>query len=193
MNRQDESQTDDDLILALQQVGRERERAVDALYRRFSASFKGRLLRSGFDLSDAEDVIQDTFIKIIRSADHFQPQGEGAAWLWRIFHSVHTDAARKRGRLPEMTEISLVPELDSGETVDAVCQLEFQRCVKDCLDTLGKQWPDGLQAIIWSAEHGLKTKQIAEIIQRSDGATREFLSQVRKRFKQLVEPCRALL
>ena len=59
------------------------------------------------------------------------------------------------------------------------------------LDNL-EQVAEAGQAIVWAAVDGLKSTQIAELIGRSAGATREFLSQTRKRLREYLEPCLGL-
>jgi RNA polymerase sigma-70 factor (ECF subfamily) len=184
--------SEDRLIVAIALGGRHADSAVTTLFSRFAGPFKGRAMRRGLNEADAEDVIQDAFVKIVKSSDRFQPKGEGSAWLWCVFNSVLADAQRKSQRAPPMEDYDAVPENFRVQT-DGSCQLDFQECVQTQMNAFGVAWPEGLQVILWSASHGMKTRQIAEIIQRSEGATREFLSQVRKKFKTFVEQCDELL
>lgn len=184
--------TEDKLIVTMALGGRHAEAAVGLLFSRFAGPFKGRAIRRGMGESDADDVVQDAFVKIVKSAEGFQPKGEGAAWLWCVFNSVLADAQRKSQRTPTMEDYDSVPE-NFRVQADGSCQLDFQECVQTQMTAFGVAWPEGLQVILWSASHGMKTREIANIIQRSEGATREFLSQVRKKFKTFVAPCEELL
>lgn len=184
--------SDDRLIVAVALGGDQAERAVENLFSRFAGAFKGRAIRRGMGEADADDVVQDAFVKIVKSAAGFEPKGEGGAWLWCVFNSVLADAQRKRQRAPVFEDYDTVPEGVDVQS-DGSCKLDFQDCVKTQMDAFGVAWPEGLQVILWSAAHGMKTRQIAQIIQRSDGATREYLSQVRKKFKSFVEHCNELL
>lgn len=184
--------SEDRLIVAMTLGGRHAESAVGILFSRFAGPFKGRAMRRGVNPADADDVVQDAFVKIVKSADGFQPKGEGSAWLWCVFNSVLADAQRKSQRAPILENYDSVPE-NLRVQADGSCQLDFQECVQTQMNAFGAAWPEGLQVIMWSASHGMKTRQIAEIIQRSEGATREFLSQVRKKFKTFVAQCDELL
>lgn len=184
--------SEDRLIVAMALGGRQAEAAVGILFSRFAGPFKGRAMRRGVNQADADDVVQDAFVKIVKSAAGFQPKGEGSAWLWCVFNSVLADAQRKSQRLPRMEDYDGIPE-NFRVQADGSCQLDFQDCVQTQMTAFGNAWPEGLQVILWSASHGMKTREIAAIIQRSEGATREFLSQVRKKFKTFVEQCDELL
>ena len=63
--------TDDDLILALSGSGR--AAAVESLYRRYAPRFTAYLRRRGLSAADAEDAVQEAFIRLIRRAEGFAP------------------------------------------------------------------------------------------------------------------------
>jgi RNA polymerase sigma-70 factor (ECF subfamily) len=76
---------------------------VDALYRTAR-----RLARSP---ADAEDLVQDTYLKAFRAADQFRPGTNLKAWLLTILHNTARNRARDRSREPV--------DVDS-ETIDRV-------------------------------------------------------------------------
>ena len=63
---------------------------IDSLYRTAL-----RLTRSP---ADAEDLVQDTYLKAFRSADHFEPGTNLRAWLFTILHNTARNRARDRAR-----------------------------------------------------------------------------------------------
>jgi RNA polymerase sigma-70 factor (ECF subfamily) len=63
---------------------------VDSLYRTAM-----RLTRSA---ADAEDLVQDTFLKAFRAADSFEPGTNLRAWLFTILHNTARNRARDRAR-----------------------------------------------------------------------------------------------
>ena len=66
---------------------------------------------------------------------------------------------------------------------DVAVTSNYQDCVHGQLARFSEAYPEACQAIVWAAVDGLKSAQIAELIGRSAGATREFLSQTRKRLR----------
>jgi RNA polymerase sigma-70 factor (ECF subfamily) len=63
---------------------------IDGLYRTAL-----RLTRSP---SDAEDLVQDTYLKAFRAADRFEPGTNLRAWLFTILHNTARNRARDRAR-----------------------------------------------------------------------------------------------
>ena len=80
---------------------REALSALDSLYRTAR-----RLSR---DRADAEDLVQDTFLKAFRAADRFEPGTNLRAWLFTILHNTARNRFRDRAR--EVVSVN-------GEVVD---------------------------------------------------------------------------
>src|SRR6185437_1864539 len=64
--------------------------SIDSLYRTAL-----RLTRSP---ADAEDLVQDTYLKAFRAADSFEPGTNLRAWLFTILHNTARNRARDRAR-----------------------------------------------------------------------------------------------
>src|SRR5512145_1699353 len=54
---------------------------------------------------DAEDLVQETFLRAYRGFDGFEPGTNIRAWLFTILHRARTDAFRRAGRSPQTTEM----------------------------------------------------------------------------------------
>src|SRR5947209_14340717 len=63
---------------------------IDSLYR--------TALRLTRNPADAEDLVQDTYLKAFRSADRFEPGTNMRAWLFTILHNTARNMARDRAR-----------------------------------------------------------------------------------------------
>ena len=80
-----------------------------------------------------------------------------------------------QARVAELS-VERVPAAD-----DAVKQRQLAACFERCWDKFIESSPEHALVISWIAEDNLTHEQIAALLGRSPGATREFISQCRKR------------
>jgi RNA polymerase sigma-70 factor (ECF subfamily) len=89
-----ESLGDGELIL---RIANRDNLAFEALYRRFARPFLGLALRRLGDRQRAEDVTQETFAAIWRSAATYRPErGPGAPWLYAVARNAIVNQSRVR-------------------------------------------------------------------------------------------------
>jgi RNA polymerase sigma-70 factor (ECF subfamily) len=102
------------------------ETAISTLYDRYSRTVFGVGLKILGDRSSAEELVQDVFLKVWRSASTFDPsRGSFSTWLYRVTRSCALDLYRKRAHkahpVPEgESHIAAVPDSSPGpqEIVD---------------------------------------------------------------------------
>lgn len=101
----------DDLTL-LQRIAARDEQALAALYDRHSAMAYGVILRILRDGADADDVLQETFVRVWSRAETYDPGlGAPAAWLTRIARNRAIDRLRaKRVRKHIAVDPGLTPD-----------------------------------------------------------------------------------
>src|ERR1700755_2476771 len=75
---------------------------VDSLYR--------TALRLTRVPADAEDLVQDTYLKAFRAADSFEPGTNLRAWLFTILHNTARNRARDRSREPVTADSDTVDQ-----------------------------------------------------------------------------------
>lgn len=116
-------------------------------------------------VQDTEDLVADTFLKVVERLDKFQWRGEGsfAAWLFRIAHNLVSDFYR-RGRGPEESvPLEELPELASSTLLpaDAVLQKEKFAYLRRLIGTLS---PRRQEIITLKFFGGLRNKEIAALL-----------------------------
>ena len=85
---------------------------VDSLYR--------TALRLTRVPADAEDLVQETYLKAFRAADRFEPGTNLRAWLFTILHNTALNRARDRARDAVVTFDSGTVERAADATLDAM-------------------------------------------------------------------------
>src|SRR6059036_1726652 len=82
--------------------------AFERLYESHGARMKSIALNLLGNLSDAEDAVQEAFIKIYRGVASFRNESSFSTWIYRVLVNVCYDLRRRRVRRPE------APGLDAG-------------------------------------------------------------------------------
>jgi RNA polymerase sigma-70 factor (ECF subfamily) len=85
--------TDEDLILRAKAGDR---RSFENLIMRYEKPLYGYLVRLLRDESAAEDAFQDTWLRVLKALDRFDPQLRVAPWVYRIATNLCRDQVRRR-------------------------------------------------------------------------------------------------
>jgi RNA polymerase sigma-70 factor (ECF subfamily) len=72
--------------------------AFEELYLRYEAPLFGYVLGMVREREEAEDVLQETFLKIMRSLGRYREQGSFRSWLYTVASNLCRDHLRKRSR-----------------------------------------------------------------------------------------------
>lgn len=201
MNSSDLSIERDRFLLAqIERGGRGREAAVSELYSRYSPAFQRYCERHGVDVAQAEDLVQEVFIKIVRSANQFRDDATPSAWLWSITRN--TLISHQRGHRLEFADPPVGDDEDGEEWAipDPACPVDAQMeeeamidCVRREFARFAAQYADRAHALALVAFHGWQPAEVARYLDRTAGATREYLSQCRKLLQPFLNRCRHLL
>src|SRR6185295_5127458 len=89
-------------------------RAFEQLYQAHGARLKSVAYHILGNRQDAEDAVQETFLKLYRAINGFQAQSSIGTWLCRIVINVCYDLARKRKRETENAETVAPSPTPSG-------------------------------------------------------------------------------
>ncbi|WP_320838663.1 sigma-70 family RNA polymerase sigma factor [Zhongshania sp.] len=174
----------DALIVDLQAGGAQRKHAVTQLYTEFSGKFTRFLQLRGVPESESEDLMHDIFLAFIKRCDGFTPSGQGRGWLWSVVRSKLADRYRQASK--ENTETYDDNwEIESGSYDEA----RLQACIAGQMSVFTRDYPEGAQALSWVIDDELDLRSVAELLGRSYGATREFMSQIRSRLRAYIDRC----
>jgi RNA polymerase sigma-70 factor (ECF subfamily) len=140
---------------------------------------------SGGD-GDAEDLVQDIFVRAFRAIAGFRGDSPFKGWLYRIaVNVVHTHLQRRRTRdalsRPRCTDTSAVDVADGDSLEDAVMR---RQAIERALATL----PAELRVLVVLRDvHGLKYDEIADIVGSPLGTVESRLFRARRQLRPMLE------
>lgn len=94
----------DDLRLAAACLAGD-SKAFEEIYRRFGSRMKSIAYHHLGTIADAEDAVQESFLKMHRAAGTYTGEAAFASWAYRIVVNTCYDLLRRRRRRPEETAI----------------------------------------------------------------------------------------
>jgi RNA polymerase sigma-70 factor, ECF subfamily len=102
-------------IVALAQQGR--ESAFRELIRRYERPVFSLIFRMVRDRELAEDLSQDTFVKVLNHIDRYRPEFKLSSWLFKIANNVAIDHLRRRQL--DTVSMSGSPHAETTEAIEA--------------------------------------------------------------------------
>jgi len=99
-------------VALIKDILQNRSKALEALYDRFAPSLLSLCFRYTGNMQDAEDVLHDGFIKIIKSLPDFQPRPDGSlqAWMKRIMTNTALNFLRDHAKDRKLLDLDKVRE-----------------------------------------------------------------------------------
>jgi RNA polymerase sigma-70 factor (ECF subfamily) len=112
-------------------------------------SLYGAALRLTRNEADAQDLVQDTYVKAFRSARQFTPGTNLKAWLFTILHNTFRNRRRDIARDPvevDSERIELAPPADPAATAEEeLVRAAMEPGLQEALDSL----PDAFREAVW--------------------------------------------
>jgi RNA polymerase sigma-70 factor, ECF subfamily len=176
---------DPDRTFVTQAAAGSRE-AFDELVRRHRRSVYNlvRALTAGD--GDAEDLVQDVFIRAFRAIEGFRGDSSFRSWLYRIAVNVaHTHRSR---RLSRETTFTIAPGDTASVDVPHVDDLEEAMLRRQAIDRALASLPEELRVLVVLRDvHGLKYDEIAKIVKSPRGTVESRLFRARQRLRPMLE------
>ncbi len=146
--------------------------------------------------SDAEDLVQETFIKAWRSFATYQQGTNLRAWLFRIMTNTYINKYNAQQRKPTETELDDVEELFLYKRLGSVDQSQLSQSAEDQMLSLFtddevkkalEELPDQFRIpVLMSDVEGFSYKEIAEILEIPLGTVMSRLHRGRKSMQKML-------
>ena len=156
-----------------------------------------RYLTRFIDESEAEDLTQETFVKVHQALENFRDESQLSTWIYRIA----TNTALDRLRSPSFqrtARVSLSENLDESEIADkAICTGEKKPLIEqqlireemnDCIRGYIEKLPENYRTVLVLSEYEeLKNNEIAEILGITLDTVKIRLYRARAKLKKELE------
>jgi len=148
--------------------------------------------------TEAEELTQETFLKVSRALSGFRGESKLSTWVYRVATNVALDRLRSKSRLPTSTGVSIesdemaeaLPDTDvwSGEDKPEASQVLVRAEMDACIRGVVADLPDEYKAVLVLSEfEGLKDREIADVLGHSLGAVKIRLHRARDKLKAALE------
>src|SRR6266478_2835310 len=161
--------------------------AFERLYRLHASRMKSVARNLLGSTSEAEDAVQDTFLKIQRSIASFRGQSSFATWSFRILINTCYDARRSRMRKKEVAHQE-PDESPRPEPRAASAHPSLRIALERALAQLTRHQRDVF--LLYEVE-GFRHSEIASILDISETASKNTLFQAKKNLRQSLEAPRS--
>lgn len=188
--------SEEEIIIGLKNGGPSQVAALRALYSSLGKRMLNFFVLQGATGEEAKDILQETFVKILRGADTLR--GEAARpWIWQVARNCLNDFFRVKKRLSAAEVVVDQQQLQSMGAIDQDTdarhrQLGADECFSQGFELFSAEMPDRALALSLQLD-GLSIEAIGDQIGRTATAAKTFLCECRKKLRPYIERCAELL
>ncbi len=154
----------------------------------------GAALRMTRNPADAEDLVQETYVKAFTAFSSFKAGTNLKAWLYRILTNTYINSYRKKQRQPaqyptdEITDWQLAASAEHTSTGLRSAEIEALDALPDSeiKEALSQLPEDRRMAVYYADVEGLPYKEIAEIMDTPIGTVMSRLHRGRRQLRELL-------
>ena len=156
-------------------------RMQEELYRRYSPRMYAVCLRYAANAEEAEDILQEGFIKIFKKLDSFRSEGSFEGWVRRIFVNTAIEQFRRKRYLLPVTEKE--ENTIEGKYISVLDELAEQ----DILSLVQELSPGYRTVFNMYVVEGYTHKEIAEMLGISEGTSKSQLSRAKVILQEMLK------
>ncbi len=151
------------------------------LYKKFSSKMYGVCLRYAGNTEDANDILQEGFIKVFKNLDKFRSEGSFEGWVRRIFINTAIEQFRKKVKLYNVTEVQ--ENTIEDKELDPLDVL----ATKDIINIVNELSPGYKAVFNLHVIEGYSHKEIADLLGITEGTSKSQLARAKGVLKKMVE------
>ena len=185
-------------VVALAQRGR--EDAFRELVRRYERPVFSLVFRIVRDSATAEDLAQDTFIKVLNNIDKYRPEFKLSSWLFKIANNVAIDHLRRR----QLNTVSMdgSPHASTAADIEATRfdvasddesaleEIESKELGSAIEHAIGKLRPEYRSCILLRHVEGRSYEEIAATLDLPLGTVKTYIHRARHELREALDHLR---
>jgi RNA polymerase sigma factor (sigma-70 family) len=168
-----------DQLIARCKAGERQAQAL--LYKQFASKMLGVCMRYATDKMEAEDMLQNGFVKLFGKLADYRGEGAFEGWVRRIIVHSAIEYYRKHHKMVKAMD---VVDMDNQPSVNPAVLANMG--AKDLLALIQRLSPGYKIVFNLYAIEGYSHKEIAAIVGITEGASRSQLSRARAILKEMV-------
>ena len=177
------------------------ERAFRELIRRYERPVFSLIYRMVRDRELAEDLAQETFVKVLNAIESYRPEYKFSSWIFKIANNAAIDHLRRReldtlslegardATTPERAEATALQLADRGESpLDEMEARELGGAIERAITRLR---PEYQSCILLRHVEDRSYEEIAEILGLPLGTVKTYIHRARAELQRELGPLRA--
>ncbi len=188
---------DKDLVVFARSGSEQAYRELLERYQRPVFSLVYRMVR---DRETAEDLAQETFVKVFNNLESYNPKFKFSSWIFKIATNLTIDTLRRKelqtvsldgsryARTDEEVEASRVTVASSDETPEE--RLEAKELGAEIESAIGRLRPEYRTAILLRHVEGRPYEEIAEIMDIPLGTVKTYIHRARMELRETLSHLR---
>jgi RNA polymerase sigma-70 factor (ECF subfamily) len=171
--------------------------ALDELYRRYQGPIFGFAFRYLGNAEMAQDMLQETFLRVYRGRRQYHPSSKFSSWLFRITRNLCIDekrrywsrkvtAASQMGGADRETEANILESFaDDAETAaDQLGEDELSQRIREAIEQLSDEQKE---VMLLNKYEGLTYREIGEILGVSTESVKQRAYRAHMRLRELLK------
>jgi RNA polymerase sigma-70 factor (ECF subfamily) len=186
--------------VVIEHARRGQDAAFRELLRRYQRPVFSLIYRMVRDRELAEDLAQETFVKVLNALDRYRPEYKFSSWIFKIANNAAIDHLRRK----ELDTLSLEggPDATTPDRLGATTlqvgdraespleELEARELGSAIERAIGKLRPEYRACILLREVDGRPYDEIAEILGLPLGTVKTYIHRARTELKEMLRPIR---
>ncbi len=148
-------------------------------------------------VADREDMVQEVFLRVLRSRERYDPKARFSTWLYRITFNLAANKrersrdvymARDQGHASDVYGDDHASEVSDPKAQDATTELERQDVVLAVRQAIASLPENQRMALILAKYQDMPYHEIAEVLSSSEKAVKSLIHRARETLRERLAP-----